>query len=119
MSKFRLHATAAMAAALLGIGCTAASAQVFCVGTSTGSASEATYHGYGDEPADPGSPGTSTIVTGTTFTTVAAFNPETEQCETVGTRTTTTVNYIDGPGNSPYDQFDSSTCEATGTLSCP
>lgn len=71
------------------------------------------YAGYSKNEVDkdPGSPGTSTVSTTTTTATPAAKN-----CEPVGTRTEST--YTDGPGQSPFENKDS-TCEATGTLTCP
>ena len=121
MSRFHCLASAASAAALLCIASTAASAEVFCNQNSLSFASFNFYYGYSEQPAAPGSPGTSTITEGGTSTTVFCFDPETGEGGIVGTIATTSENYTDGPGESPYENFNpiSSTCEATGTLSCP
>jgi hypothetical protein len=109
-------------AGLLCIVGTAASAQVvFCSDSPISLAFISTFHGYSNKPADPGAPGTSTIVSSSSTQTHSEFNPATERCEVVGTKHTTSENYTDGPGNSPYENRNpiSASCEATGTLSCP
>jgi len=95
-----------------------ASADVIC--NQIGSSS---YHGYSNKVAAPGAPGTSTVLSGSTSITKSCFDSDTFERvpEEEGTKTTTSENYVDGPGNSPFAKRNpiSATCEATGTLTCP
>jgi len=75
-----------------------------------------TYNGYSNNPAQPkNSKGTSTVLR--TTRTESVMN---EDCS-VGTKTEVNENYVDGPGKSPFENRNPkfSSCEATGTLSCP
>jgi hypothetical protein len=119
MSKSRLCVAVATAALLISGGSSEAFAQVVgCVGNSLVSTTlPVTYHGYSNNPAEPGAKGTSAAVTRTS--TVTKWNSD---C--TGTTTTKTVSkhYIDGPGKSDYSKHDSiisTTCAATGTAVCP
>jgi hypothetical protein len=123
MYKSRLVLTFAIATAAFGIGGGVASAEVICNQIGLSSASITSYHGYSNKVAKPGAPGTSTVLSGKSTTTKFCFDSDTGETvpEEGGTKTTTSKNYVDGPGNSPFGNRNpiSSTCEATGTLSCP
>ena len=116
MSRFRFALATAMATGLVSIGNTAVSAQVFC-GVIGPPALATTYNGYSNHVAksDKGK-GTSTILAETSV--AVDFDDE---CNAIGTRTVVTERYIDGPGNSKFEKRNpvSTSCEATGTLSCP
>jgi hypothetical protein len=103
MSKSHLLIATTAALLVTAVGIPVAFAQATaCIGSSLASSTQATYHGYSDNPAKPGAPGTSTAITKTS--TVTAWNGD---C-TVLTRTTTvSKHYIDGPGKSDYSKHDS------------
>jgi len=123
MYKSRLVLSFALATAAFVISSGVASAEVICNQIGTALASTTSYHGYSNKVAEPGAPGTSTVVSGRSTTTKFCFDTETGENvqEEGGTKTTTSENYTDGPGNSPFGKRNpiSSTCQATGTLSCP
>ncbi len=74
------------------------------------------YHGYSNQPATLGAPGTSTVQ-------IVESTKVTPTADCTGSTTTkkTTTNYIGGPGKSDFSKHDSTTttCEATGTGVCP
>lgn len=123
MYKSRLVLNFVIATAAFGISGGVASADVICNQIESGLASATSYHGYSNKVAKPGAPGTSTVVSGRSTTTKFCFDSDTGENvpEEGGTKTTTSENYTDGPGNSPFGKRNpiSSTCQATGTLSCP
>jgi hypothetical protein len=81
--------------------------------TNTTNSDPVYYDGYSNHPASGPGPGTSTVVVSTTTTTQT---PAAAGCDPVGTMTVTTIDYTAGPGQSPYDSHDSSTCTDGGTL---
>jgi hypothetical protein len=116
VSKSHLLITAATAAFLITSQSSGTIAQTLCEYTHSQTGPDTfTYKGYSSNPAEADAPGTSTVVvTTTTLSVVSGSCPDQS-----GTITLTDNNYIQGPGNSPFDDHDSTTCEATGTQVCP
>ncbi len=123
MPKSLSLAGAAVVATIAIGGSTATSAEELCSFFSLGSAFETNYHGYSNKVAAPGAPGTSTVSSGENTFSQTCFDSETGQITGTLRTTTTSENYTKGPGNSKFEKFNpisgSSTCAATGTLSCP
>ena len=119
MTKLRIVSaiTAAVAATAIVAGSSGASAQVVCYGTIFILLHPPTaYHGYSNQPANFGAPGTSIAGGSTTIS-------ELPTADCTGTIMTTTVTktYLDGPGQSDYSKHNTATttCQATGTAVCP
>jgi hypothetical protein len=112
--------TLLVTATLFCVGSTTALADVLCYETELRTGSASTYHGYSQKPASPGAPGTSTVLAESASTTKYCFDAA-GNVALAGRKNTSTQNYVDGPGNSPFEIFNpiSEICEATGSLICP
>jgi hypothetical protein len=121
MSKFHLLIRAAIVTPLIAVGSNALAERICPPPIGLSTASVATYHGYSNKVAEPGAPGTSQIQTTDSSVTAFCFDTPDTPPETVGTKTTHEETYISGPGKSKFETRNPivSTCEATGTLSCP
>jgi len=121
MSKSSLLAAIATVAAIVIGGSPASNAIEICNNIGLGSAMQTNYRGYSNKVAPIGAPGTSTVLSGSNTLIETCFDSETGEITRTGRKTTTSENYTNGPGNSNFEKFNpiSSTCEATGSLSCP
>jgi hypothetical protein len=113
MPKSHLLIAAATAALLTAGGGSGTFAQTLCEFTPPPSETF-TYHGYGSHPAEPGAPGTSTVVVIEGTASYVCGDGRS------GAQAITGKDYTQGPGNSPFNDHDSSTCEViSGPLPCP
>jgi hypothetical protein len=119
MSKPHLLISAATATflitGLIAGGNSGAFAQDLCEYMPSLTSDTLTHHGYSNKLAQPGARGTSTVVV-----TTGTISESNCPAGTSGTVAITINDYTQGPGKSPFDDHDSSTCETiSGNAPCP